>query len=56
MPIGSASTHVRISADTATTTVSHSRSPITSVTGRRHSIDMPKLPSAISFIHFQYCT
>src|SRR5215510_2191010 len=54
MPIGSASAHVRSSAETATTTVSHSRSPITSVTGRRHSIEKPKLPSAICFIHFQY--
>ena len=56
MPIGSASTQVRISAANDTTIVSHSRSPITSVTGRRHSIDMPKLPSTISFIHLQYWT
>jgi len=51
MPIGSASTQVRNSAETETTTVSHRRSPITSVTGRRHSIDMPKLPCTISFTH-----
>jgi hypothetical protein len=49
--MGSASTQVRIRAATETTTVSHRRSPITSVTGRRHSIDMPKLPWAISAIH-----
>ncbi len=54
--MGRASTHVRMSAATETTTVSARRSPITSVTGRRHSIDMPKLPCTISFIHFQYCT
>jgi len=47
---------VSSSADTATTTVSDNRSPMTSVTGRRHSIDMPKFPSAICFIHFQYWT
>jgi hypothetical protein len=56
MPIGRARTHVRISDATATTTVSHSRSPITSVTGRRHSIDIPKLPTTTSFIHFRYWT
>ena len=54
--MGSASTHVRISAATETTMVSHRRSPITSVTGRRHSIDMPKLPTTISRIHFRYWT
>ena len=56
MPIGSARAHVRISAATETTIVSHRRSPITSVTGLRHSIDMPKLPRAIKAIHLAYCT
>ena len=54
--MGRASTHVRISAATETITVSHRRSPITSVTGRRHSMDMPKLPWTISRIHLKYCT
>ncbi len=54
--MGRASTQVRSSAATETTTVSHRRSPITSVTGRRHSIDMPKLPWTTSFIHLRYCT
>ena len=54
--MGRASTQVRIRAATDTITVSHRRSPITSVTGRRHSMDMPKLPRAMSFIHFQYWT
>ena len=45
-----------MSAATETTTVSHRRSPITSVTGRRHSIDMPKLPRTICFTHLKYCT
>ena len=56
MPIGSARTQVSSSAATDTTMVSHRRSPITSVTGRLHSIDMPKLPRTISFIHFKYWT
>jgi len=29
---------------------------MTSVTGRRHSIDIPKSPRTISFIHLKYCT
>ena len=29
---------------------------MTSVTGRFHSIDMPKLPCTTSLIHLQYCT
>jgi hypothetical protein len=37
-------------------TVSQRRSPITSVTGRRHSMDMPKLPRTICCIHLRYCT
>ena len=54
--MGSASTQVRISADTEITTVIHRREPITSVTGRFHSIDMPKSPCTTSFIHLRYCT
>jgi hypothetical protein len=54
--MGKARTQVSISAATETTTVSHKRSPITSVTGRRHSIDMPKLPRTTCFIHLRYCT
>jgi hypothetical protein len=34
--------------------VSHRRSPITSVTGRFHSIDTPKSPTTIRAIHFAY--
>ena len=49
--MGRASTQVRNRAASETTTVSHRRSPITSVTGRFHSMDMPKLPSAISLTH-----
>jgi hypothetical protein len=56
MPMGRPSTQVRISAATETITVSHRRSPITSVTGRRHSIDIPKLPCTTRRIHFRYCT
>jgi len=54
--MGSASTQVRSSAATETTTVSHSRSPITSVTGRRHSMEKPKSPWTTSSIHLRYCT
>ena len=54
--MGRASTQVRRRAATETTTVSHRRSPITSVTGRLHSMDMPKLPCAISLIHLKYWT
>ncbi len=43
-------------AATETTMVSQRRSPITSVTGRIHSIDSPKLPSLTRSIHFAYCT
>ncbi len=38
------------------TMVSHKRSPITSVTGRFHSSDMPKSPRTTRLIHFQYWT
>ena len=40
-------------AATETTIVSHSRSPITSETGRRHSIAMPKLPRTTSVIQLE---
>ena len=44
MPIGSAITQVSSSAAKDTAMVSHSRSPITSVTGRCHIIETPKSP------------
>ena len=56
MPIGKAMAQVKMIAATEITTVSSSRSPMTSETGRPHSIAMPKLPCSISAIHFMYCT
>ena len=45
MPIGSAIIQVSSSAAKDTAMVSHSRSPITSVTGRFHIIETPKSPA-----------
>ena len=57
MPIGSAIPQVTMIAPSETEMVSHSRSPITSVTGRPHSNDMPKSPRAITRSSTsQYCT
>ena len=56
MPIGKAMPQVRMIAAIEITMVSHSRSPITSVTGRFHSRDTPKSPRTTRLIHFQYCT
>jgi hypothetical protein len=47
---------VTISAKIEIPIVSHSRSPITCVTGCRYSIAMPKSPCTASVAHFQYCT
>jgi hypothetical protein len=51
MPIGSARPQVTISAANEISRVSHRRSPITSVTGRFHSIDTPKSPTRMRTIH-----
>ncbi len=56
MPIGSASTHVSMMAATETTIVSHSRSPITSETGRLHSSAMPNCPCTTCLIQRKYWT
>ena len=56
MPIGSASAQVRITAAIETTIVRASRSPMTSVTGRPHSIAMPKLPRMARVTHLKYWT
>ena len=56
MPIGSASPQVTISAANEISIVSQSRSPMTSVTGRFHSIDTPKSPTTTRAIHFRYWT
>ena len=56
MPIGRASAQVRMTDAMATTIVRARRSPITSVTGRPHSIAIPKLPRIARFIHFRYWT
>ena len=56
MPIGSASTQVTTMAAIDSSIVSHSRSPITSVTGRPYSKERPKSPVATIDSHFQYCT
>ena len=47
---------VRMMAAMEMTMVSQSRSPITSSTGRPHSIDMPKSPCSTRPIHLPYCT
>ena len=56
MPIGSAMIQVSSNAAKDTAMVSHSRSPITSVTGRRHIIDTPKSPLITSPIQSPYWT
>ncbi len=56
MPIGSAITQVSSKAAKDTAMVSHSRSPMTSVTGRRHIIDTPKSPLITRPIQSPYCT
>ena len=56
MPMGSASAQVKMIAATEMTMVSVRRSPMTSDTGRPHSIAMPKLPWSMSPIHFAYWT
>ena len=56
MPIGSARPQVTTMAPSDSSIVSHSRSPITSVTGRPYSNERPKSPLATMAIHFQYCT
>jgi hypothetical protein len=47
---------VRNKAENDTAMVSQSRSPITSVTGRRHIIETPKSPRTTRPIHSAYCT
>ena len=56
MPIGNASPQVTTMAPSDSRMVSHSRSPMTSVTGRPYSNERPKLPLATMASHFQYCT
>ena len=56
MPIGKASPQVTTMAPSDNSTVSHRRSPITSVTGRPYSNERPKLPWATIASHFQYWT
>ena len=47
---------VNMIAATEMTIVKVRRSPMTSDTGRPHSIAIPKLPCMIRPIHFAYCT
>ena len=54
MPIGKAMVQVRNSAENDTAIVSQSRSPMTSVTGRRHIMDTPKSPTTTRLIHMPY--
>ena len=54
--MGRATAQVKMIAATETTTVSVRRSPMTSATGRPHSMAMPKLPCSIRPIHFMYWT
>ena len=56
MPIGKANAQVKMIAATEMTMVSVRRSPMTSETGRPHSIAIPKLPWSIRPVHFRYWT
>ena len=56
MPIGRATIQVRTTAASETTIVSQSRSPMTSVTGRCHSIAIPMSPRTIRRIQRTYWT
>ena len=56
MPIGRATIQVSSTAAIETTIVSQRRSPMTSVTGRCHSIAIPRSPRAIRRIQRAYWT
>ena len=56
MPAGIATAHVNTNENRASTTVSISRSPISSTFGRWYSSERPRLPRARLAIHFTYCT
>jgi len=52
--MGKARAQVKMMAATEMTIVNVRRSPMTSETGRPHSIAMPKLPCSMSPIHLAY--
>ncbi len=54
--MGKAMPQVNMIAAMEMTMVKVSRSPMTSDTGRPHSIAMPKLPCRMRPIHLAYCT
>src|SRR5256885_11168666 len=53
---GMATTQVMTNANRASTTVSTSRSPISSAFGRWYSSESPRLPLRRFCIHLRYCT